>query len=370
MRLAGLALLGALAAGPAAAQGADPGLPTAADGYFEQLERVDAGVWVFRQPRFQVQPTGNVTIVEQADGYVLVDAGGSPGAGRRLVGAIRGLSAKPVKAVILTHWHGDHPQGLSEILKAWPDARTIATVQTRAHLSDPKTMNTPGRLDPAANAAFLEKVRGFEVFCRDNAGKAANPQVRAGWEAAARLFRQYVRDMDGAITVAPQEGFADRLELPDPQRPLEARFLGRANTDGDAVVWLSKQRILVTGDTVVSPIPYGFGSYPKDWLAVIGRLKAFPFRVLIPGHGRPQSGRAYLDRLGAAIRDIRSQVGRLAKDGATLADVQRQVDASAQAKAFIGDDPWLRQWFQSYWVSAIVTSAYKEARGEPIVQSL
>ncbi len=176
--------------------------------------------------------------------------------------------------------------------------------------------------------------------------------------------------MDGALTLQPAEGYARRLVIADAQAPVEALFLGRANTDGDAEIWLPRQRILASGDTVVSPVPYGFGSYPKDWIGVLQKLRAYPFRTLVPGHGEPQHDRAYLDRLIALIQAVRAQVGPLARQGLSLKTVEEKVDLSAQRKAFVGDDPWLGQWFDQYWSEPIVRSAYKEARGEPIVQSL
>src|SRR5687768_2830358 len=60
-----------------------------------------------REP-FQVSPIGNVTVVEQSDGLVLVDSGASRGSGQRVVELVRRISAKPVKAVVITHWHNDH----------------------------------------------------------------------------------------------------------------------------------------------------------------------------------------------------------------------------------------------------------------------
>jgi glyoxylase-like metal-dependent hydrolase (beta-lactamase superfamily II) len=371
-RILAAAVLAAALVVPASAQPASavPELPTRADGYYRERLTLAPGVWLLAQPRFQLQPAGNVTVIEQSDGLVLVDAGGSPGDGRRLAAQIRDLSAKPVKAIVITHWHGDHPQGLSELLKAWPNARTIATIATRAHLADPKTMNTPGQPDVQANAAFQRQTMRFVAFAHDNGEKAKDPAEKAGWAAGERLFRQYARDMDGALTLAPQEGFAERLALPDAQRPAEALFLGRANTDGDALLWLPRQKILITGDIVVAPVPFGYGSYPKDWLAVLAKVRAYPFLTLVPGHGLPQHDRAYLDKLTAALTDVRAQVARLADSGASLAEVQRRFDATAEAKSFVGDDPWLRLWFANYWVSPIVASAYKEVRGEPIVQSL
>ena len=202
------------------------------------------------------------------------------------------------------------------------------------------------------------------------ANAATDPREKAGGEAAARLFRQYALDMEGAVTLAPSEAFDDRLDFPDTQAPAQALFLGRANTDGDAVVWLPRQRVLITGDIVVAPFPFGFESYPADWIATLARLRAYPFDVLVPGHGAPQHDRAYLDRLSAALADVRAQIAPLVAKGLSLEEVRAQVDASAQTRAFVGDDPWLRHWVAEYWVNPIVTSAYKEAKSQPIVQSL
>src|SRR5262249_3907268 len=160
------------------------------------------------------------------------------------------------------------------------------------------------------------------------------PAIKAGWARSERLFTQYRLDMDGAVTLAPTEGFADRLEIADARAPVQALFLGRANTDGDAVVWLPRQRILVTGDTVVAPFPFGFGSYPANWLQVIAKLRAYPFRTLIPGHGPPQRDRAYLDKLAAALTQVRTEVGPLAKQGVALPEVQRRITVDPDAARF------------------------------------
>lgn len=366
-----LLLVLALLAAPslALAQG-DPERPRPEDGYFQETVKIAPGVWLLAQPHFQVQPIGNVTIIEQSNGLVLVDAGGSPGSGRRIVAAVRSVSPKSVKAVIITHWHGDHPQGLSEILKEWPSARTIATGATQAHLRDRKTMNTPGVSDAAADEALYRQHQGFLAYARQMAEGAPHPREKAGWLAAARLFAQYAEDMRGAVTIATAEAFEDRLELSDANAPVELRFLGRANTDGDAVVWLPKQRILITGDIVVAPFPFGFGSYPTDWIATLARLRAYDFRVLVPGHGAPQHDRTYLDRVSGALADVRAQVAPLAAEGLNLDDVRKRLDLNGQVRSFAGDDPWLRRWVADYWVTPIVTSAYKEAKGQPIVQSL
>ncbi len=364
-----LPLLIMILAAPAAAQSPPKQYPIAADGYFEQLEPVVTGIWRIAQPGFHVQPIGNVTLIEQADGLVVIDSGGSPGSGRRIVGLIRQASSKPVKAIVITHWHGDHVQGLSELVRAWPNARTIATAATKAHLADPKTMNSPAEPDPKRNLKFLEQVRGFQDYIAGELAKAPAAE-RAGWATGRRLMNQYEIDMDGALTIAPKEGFTERLLIDDPERPVELRFLGRANTDGDAVAWLPRQRIVVTGDIVVAPLPYGFGSYPADWIGVLKELKALDFAILLPGHGGAQRDTSYTDGLIALIEDVRAQVAPLAAQGLPLDEVQKKVDLTAHRARLIGGDAWKERWFTPYWQQPIVASAYKEARGEPIVQSL
>jgi glyoxylase-like metal-dependent hydrolase (beta-lactamase superfamily II) len=135
-------------------------------------------------------------------------------------------------------------------------------------------------------------------------------------------------------------------------------------------VWLPKQRVLVTGEIVILPFPYGFESYPAEWLKTLAKVRAFDFATLIPGHGMPQTDRAQIDKIVAALTHVREQVAPLVAQGLSLEEIQKKVDMSADARAFCGDDPWLRQWFTAFWVQPIVTSAYKEAKGIPIVQSL
>ena len=73
----------------------------AEDGYFEAIEKVAQGVWLIRQEKpFHIQPIGNVTVIEQHEGLILVDSGGSPGSGRRIAKLVQTVSPKPVKTVL------------------------------------------------------------------------------------------------------------------------------------------------------------------------------------------------------------------------------------------------------------------------------
>jgi glyoxylase-like metal-dependent hydrolase (beta-lactamase superfamily II) len=211
------------------------------------------------------------------------------------------------------------------------------------------------------NAAAQARIRARRD---DPAGTEAQRQF---YDRMAREAQAGAADFHGTYLVPPTETFIDHLTIDDPERPVQLMFLGRANTEGDAIAWLPRQRILMTGDIVVSPIPFGFGSYPESWIGVLQRLKALNFALLVPGHGEPMSDAAYLDRLIAAIGEIRAQVGPLARQGLTLEQVRQRVDLSAQTALF-ATTPRAGRLFDAYWLQPMVENAWKEARGVPILQ--
>jgi glyoxylase-like metal-dependent hydrolase (beta-lactamase superfamily II) len=337
-----------------------------APGHLEGPERVTDRVHVMRQPdRLWSAVIGNVTLVEQSDGIVLIDSGGTLADGEQVAAAVRALGGKPVKAVAITHWHNDHPLGLRGIIAEWPRARLIATEATKARMIGVMGRNVGvGRNDPRLDTARLNsghaRIAEYEANARD---PKLSEEERQGFAADARYMKQRLPEQMGAYIVLPTEIFRDRLRLDDSEAPVELLFLGRANTDGDLVAWLPKQRVVATGDIVVAPTPYGFNAYPADWIAVLEKLKAFDFAFLIPGHGRVQTDRAYLDRLIASLEDVRAQVGALAAQSLPLEAVRARVDYDRQRRLFAGDDAWARRWLDAYWLEPITSSAWREAKG-------
>ena len=312
--------------------------------------------------------TGNIIVIEQSDGLVMIDSGLTAADGRRAVAYARSLGGKPVKALLYTHWHNDHPQGGSEIRAAWPGVRIISTAATARSLRAATARYVGYQPNVWFDAIFRQQVEGLhrqiDEALKDPAHDAA---TRARYERMKRESTERIAAFPGTHLVLPTETFTDRLLIDDRERPVELLFLGRANTDGDAVAWLPNERIVVTGDIVVSPIPFGFFSYPADWLRVIGRLKGMHYAMLIPGHGEPQTDTAYIDRLAATLTDIRRQVGPLARRGLTAAQVRERVDYAAQTAVF-GDTPRHKRLFDAYWLTPMTINAWVEARGIPMVQ--
>jgi glyoxylase-like metal-dependent hydrolase (beta-lactamase superfamily II) len=338
-------------------------LPAAAesDGFARQTREIAPHVHlVYRPVAINAPYEGNSVVIEQSDGLVVVDAGGSPPSGRHIVEAIKAFSAKPVKMLIYTHYHGDHNLGAGAFLAAWPHLVIVSTEATRKNMTG-KPMDYI--------ATYGKDYAGEIDYAGTQAADAALPQaVRDGWAQYVDVGKSMVAGYTGLTAYPATLTFDSRLEIADAVTPVEVMFLGRANTDGDAVIWLPSERILCTGDIVVEPIPYAAASYPTEWLGVLARLKAFDFAYLVPGHGEVQTDRAYLDKVAGALEDVRAQVTPLAKQNVPLDEVYKRTDFEALKSAFAGQDPWRRFLLNSFFLHSIVKNAYAEARGEPIVQ--
>ena len=171
-----------------------------------------------------------------------------------------------------------------------------------------------------------------------------------------------------ARRVTPTETLEDTLRVDDAAVPVEIRHPGRANTAGDAIVWLPSRRVLFAGDTIVAPIPYGFNSYPREWIDVLESMVRLDPASIVPGHGSAMRDRTHVERLVAMLKSVRAQAAIIAND-ATIAN-------EGQASAFVSmrrtrdrrRRSLLQRWFR-ITARPIASSAMREARGEDIVQA-
>jgi glyoxylase-like metal-dependent hydrolase (beta-lactamase superfamily II) len=362
-------LLGLAAIGLAVPVGAAADVPPVDTAPFRAREIIPE-VHLLATPQDYYGPAvGNVSVIEQQDGFVVVDTGLTAGNGRTIVNYLRARSNKPVKAVIISHWHNDHPQGASAIRDAWPNVRIIATEETRKGMMGPALGELVGLEATEAHEKAAQKINADQQANLNKliADPATAPDRRDRARKAKLDFAAFVATYKGTHMVPPTESFDRELLIDDPDMPVRVMFLGRANTAGDAITWLPKQRIVMTGDVVVWPTPFGFFSFPADWVQTLGKIKALGYTTLIPGHGEPQIDTSYIDRLIGSIEDIRAQVAPLAKQGLSLEEVAGKVDFLRYRDIF-GKTERQKTLFKAYWTDPMTENAWKEAKGLPIKQ--
>ena len=98
------------------------------------------------------------------------------------------------------------------------------------------------------------------------------------------------------------------------ERTIEILWLGLGNTRGDAVVFLPKERIVATGDLLVWPVPFMFGSYHAEWPATLAKLDALAADTLFLSHGAPQRDRGYLRQVRDLLAFIRDEALRIRRE--------------------------------------------------------
>jgi glyoxylase-like metal-dependent hydrolase (beta-lactamase superfamily II) len=199
-------------------------------------------------------------------------------------------------------------------------------------------------------------------------GKPLDPARRARVEQGLRDIRETAVEFARAEVAPPDLLFDSEIVLLRGDRTIHVQYLGKGNTEGDVVVWLPAERILASGDLVVAPIPYGFGSFPQQWIATLDRLAAFDFAQLVPGHGDVMTDREHIRRVQSMLHTVRLQARRAVAAGQDLAAFKESVDLSTFAPAITGGDARRAALLKDWWSDPIARSAWLEARGEPIVQ--
>jgi len=157
---------------------------------------------------------------------------------------------------------------------------------------------------------------------------------------------QVVTEFPNFVPRLPDMTFEREINLNLGNHAVEIKFQGRANTPGDAVVFLPRERILITGDIVVHPVPYLCSGYPSEWAETLERPAALDPQTIIPGHGEVLHDLNYPRRVQKLLSDVVAE-GRHSfyaqGNGKPLAEIRKQVDVEmkfdALRREFDGGNP-------------------------------
>ena len=326
-----------------------------------RLEQVAPNVYAFvSNNTAQYVEDGNTTVILTEKGVVVVDAPSTYLSERHLA-EIRKLTQKPVIYLINTHSHPDHVLGNHVYRDAFPDMHIVAQDYTK-EISDRVAPVVIRRYQGPAGAALLEILRKRAQTGVMSDGK---PLQGGELEEAKRGYEDYqrvVKAAQGARFVGADLTFSDTLTLDLGDTTIELlHFVG--HTRGDAVVYLPKENIVITGDLVIAPVPYGIEDLTDRWIASLEKLMAMHARVIVPGHGEVQFDNAYMQLQHDLLQSLMEQANRAAAQSLSVDQFKKTVDLRAFESKFVGNDPDKKWAWDNYFYDTAVTRAFDIARG-------
>lgn len=336
-------------------------LATAQPG-FEMVKVADGVYAAIRTEPLPRQVDGNSIVLINDQDVIVVDANITPSSARAILAEIRKLTDKPVRYVVNTHWHDDHVFGNMVYQDAFPQVEFIAHDKTRAGILTGTTENLKQRREiyPKAQANIEKELADG----KDREGKPLTEEGRKDRAELLALFKESIPEFETVRLVPSTITLDKEMTLYRGKRVIRLLHVGRGNTEGDLIIHLPEEKILITGDLLVHPIPFSFGSFLGEWIQTLGRLRALEAGTIIPGHGSIQKDREYHDLVVSLLESTLRQTQEAVKKGLSLEETRKAVDLESFRAKLAGDDPTRNSAFTNYFVTPAVERAYLEAKGE------
>ncbi|MDP1650287.1 MAG: MBL fold metallo-hydrolase [Rubrivivax sp.] len=238
----------------------------------------------------------NTGIVIGDDAVMVIDTQATPAMAQDVIRRIREVTGKPVKYVVLSHYHAVRVLGAS----AYRPEQIIASDDTLSLIRE------RGEQDKASEIGRFP-----------------------------RLFRA-VESVPPGLTW-PTITFSGKMTLWLGKLEVQLLQLGRGHTKGDTVVWLPAERILFSGDLVeYDATPYAGDAYFTDWPQTLDHVAALEPVKLVPGRGPALESEAQvaagLAGTRSFIADVYASVKAGAAAGKDLNTVYRETLAAVRPK--------------------------------------
>ncbi len=261
----------------------------------------------------------NTGVIVGDDGVMVIDTQATPVMAQGVIERIRQVTDKPIKYVVLSHYHAVRVLGAA----AYRADHIIASRDTYDLIVE------RGQQD------YDSEVGRFP-----------------------RLF-QSVETVPGLTW--PSIVFEKSLTLFMGKREVRILQLGRGHTKGDTVVWLPKEKVMFAGDLVeYGATPYTGDAYLREWPQTLANLRALGPEKLVPGRGAalktPQEVEAGIAGTQAFLTQMYQSVAAGVAKGQPLKDIYRETFARLE--------PEFGKWvIFEHCMPFDVTRAYDEASG-------
>ena len=237
----------------------------------------------------------NTGVIVGDDAVMVLDTQATPVMAQDVIRRIRTVTDKPIRYVLLSHYHAVRVLGAS----AYGAQEIIASQDT------------------------------YDLIVERGA-----QDMQSEIERFPRLFRA-VETIPGLTW--PTMTFQGRMTVWLGKLEVQLLQLGRGHTKGDTVAWLPQEKTLFSGDLVeFGATPYAGDAYFEDWPHTLDALAALKPSALVPGRGdaltSPQMVQEGLAGTRAFISDLYASVKSGAAQGKDLRAIYRETHAALKPK--------------------------------------
>jgi cyclase len=322
------------------------------------MKMVADGVYLFNvSPYGDVGMSGNSVAIISDDCVLVFDSTATPQSAATVLNEIRKLTDKPVRYLVNSHWHWDHWGGNEVFLAAFPDLKII---------THEKTLEQLKTVEPKWNDQGLKE--GLPAYLKDFRQKVADAKTKnapayeiKNMEELLAADENFLDQKTSLKKTYPNVTFKESMSIDPTGREIQILH-ARAITVGDTYLFLPKEKILLTGDIVLSPFPFSIGgTYPEDWIKTLQHFVELQPTLVIPGHGDVQNV-DFIQNNIALFQNTLGLVKEAKSKGLSLEQTQKSIalqNASLAAKLGV-TDPQMQQEFKSYFLNVFVSRAYRE----------
>ena len=285
----------------------------------------------------------NVSMIIGDDGVIIVDTGVGKNESERIAAAFRGISDKPVAAVIYTHSHPDHIGGAASFLG-----------------------NRAGQVPVWARSNFGSEnsgLGGLEKISMKRAGRQFGVALSGEKMLDNQLLPPRFARVEPLAPVLPTHTFSENEKsLTIAGIPLLLRAAPGETLD-QLCTWLPEDKVLFTGDTMYRSFPnlYAIRGTPyrdiRLWADSLDMLLGFNADAAVLGHTMPAIGNDLVREMLTNYRDAIRHVYSKTLEAMNLGLTPDELAGYVQLPAHLAEKEYLAEFYGSAeWAARSVFS--------------
>jgi glyoxylase-like metal-dependent hydrolase (beta-lactamase superfamily II) len=212
---------------------------------------------------FTAQGDPNSGVIVGDDGCMVIDAQATPAMAKDVIARVRAVTDKPIRYVVLSHYHAVRVLGAS------------------AYGAD-------------------------AILASDATYRLIVERGQEDWDSEYGRFPRLFRDAESIPGLTwPTLTFESEMTVFLGRREVKLFHLGAGHTAGDIVAWVPDAEVMFSGDLVeYRSACYCGDAYLREWPLTIEEIRDFDPVALVPGRGDALRGAAVVREAIAMTRDF------------------------------------------------------------------